>query len=175
MLKKVLIGVVAVIVLAVLAGFLMPGKVQVERSVTIAKPPSAVFAHVCDFEVTQQWSPWAERDPKIVNEYTGTACEVDHKHTWKSDHPEVGNGAQWITAIEKHKKVQTKLDFGEQGQADAHFALAPEGEGTKVTWGFEFDAGMNPIARWMGVFISSAVGDDYEKGLAKLKSRVEGA
>lgn len=173
MAKKILIGVAAVIVLLVLAGFLMPGQVHVERSVTVDAAPAKVFPHLCDFEATQKWSPWATRDENIKNTYTGTPCTVDHKNTWLSDHPQVGNGSQTITAIEQDKRIATALDFGDNGGANAELILTPEGEGTKVTWGFDMDAGMNPFARWMGLFMDSLIGPDYEKGLANLKSQVE--
>ncbi len=173
MAKKILLGVVAVIVLLVLAGFLMPGQVHVERSVVVSAPPAAVFPHLCDFEASQKWSPWATRDEDLQNDYTGTPCTVGHKNTWKSEHPQVGNGSQAITAIEKDEMVATALDFGENGTADAQFTLVPEGEGTKVTWGFDMNAGMNPIARWMGLFMDGWIGPDYEKGLANLKAQVE--
>lgn len=173
MAKKILLGVVAVIVLLVLAGFLMPGQVHVERSVVVNAPPAAVFPHLCDFESSQKWSPWATRDENLENSYTGTPCTVGYENTWKSDHPQVGNGSQAITAIEQDKRVETALDFGENGTAEAQFTLVPEGEGTKVTWGFDMDAGMNPIARWMGLFMDGWIGPDYEKGLANLKAQVE--
>ena len=47
-------------------------------------------------------------------------------------------------------------------------------EGTKITWGFDSDLGMNPIARWMGLMFDSWIGADYETGLANLKNLVEG-
>jgi len=172
MAKKIIIGIVAFIAILVLAGFLMPGQVHVERSVVINATPAQIFPHVCDFEKNTAWSPWASRDPEIKNSFIGTPCTVDHKNEWKSEHPEVGNGAQWITKIDKDKRMETKLDFGDNGQADAFFSLAPEGEGTKVTWGFDMDAGMNPIARWMGLFMENFIGPDYEKGLANLKAQV---
>ena len=43
-----------------------------------------------------------------------------------------------------------------------------------MTWGFESDLGMNPMARWMGLMMDSLVGGDYEQGLANLKDLVEG-
>ena len=173
MAKKILIGVVAVIVLFVLVGFLLPGNVHVERSVVVSASPSAVFPHLCDFQATQKWSPWAKRDENIQNEYTGTPCTVGHKNTWKSEKPDVGNGSQTIAAIEQDKKVETTLDFGEHGTANAQLILVPEGDGTKVTWGFDSDMGMNPIGRWMGLMMDKWIGPDYEEGLASLKAQVE--
>ncbi len=172
MAKKIIIGVVAVIVLLVLAGFLMPAEVHVERSVVIDAPPAKVFPHLCSFEASQKWSPWAERDPEMTNSYEGTACTVGHSHSW-SGNDQVGTGKQTITALEQDKRVETDLDFGEQGLAKAFITVTPEGEGSKVTWGFDTDMGMNPIGRWFGLFMDGMIGGDYESGLARLKGIAE--
>lgn len=173
MLKKVIIGLVVVVVALVLVGFLLPAEATVERSVVINAPASEIYPHLCDFEKTQAWSPWSERDPDIENAYEGTACTVGHKHLWKSDVDGVGNGTQEVAAVTPDERVDTTLDFGEHGLADAYFTLVPEGEGTKVTWGFRSDMGNNPIGRWMGLMMDGFIGGDYEKGLGKLKATVE--
>jgi hypothetical protein len=87
----------------------------------------------------------------------------------------VGAGSQTITASEENRRVETKLDFGEQGTAQAYFDLEPASDGSKtnITWGMNSDMGNNPIARWMGLMMDSWVGTDYEKGLENLKKRIE--
>lgn len=171
MLKKVLIGVVAVIVALVVIGFLLPQQIHVERSVVINASADKIFPMLCDFEKTQKWSPWAEMDPNAKNTYTGTACAVDHANAWEGE--EIGQGKQTIVAIESGKSVKSSLDFGEQGLAEAEFVLTPEGEGTKVTWKFDTDMGGNPIAGWMGLMMDGMIGGSYEKGLANLKTLAE--
>ena len=94
--------------------------------------------------------------------------------TWASDVPNVGNGTQEIVASTENARVDTALDFGEQGLANATFLLEPSGEGTKVTWTLETDAGFNPMARYFGLLLDGFVGPDYEKGLANLKAVAEG-
>lgn len=173
MLKKIVIGLVVVVVALVVIGFLLPAKVNVERSVVVNAPADQVYPWLCDFEKTQSWSPWAERDPNVANQYTGTPCTAGHKNTWKSEHDQVGNGSQEIAAVKPNERVDTHLEFEGQGGADAYFILTPEGEGTKVTWGFDSDMGSNPIGRWMGLMMDGWIGGDYEKGLGQLKAKVE--
>ena len=76
-------------------------------------------------------------------------------------------------ASTENELVETALDFGAMGSADAKFVLSAKDGGTEVEWGFVSDMGMNPIGRWMGLMIGGAVGDDYERGLAKLKEIAE--
>lgn len=174
MLKKILLGFLALVAVLVIVGFFLPANVHVERSTTIAAPPAAVYAHVADFEKFNAWSPWAELDPKTEYTHTGTPGAVGAKMAWKSDDPNVGSGSQTFTKLEPPKLVETALDFGEHGTALARFQLSEEGGGTKVVWGFDSDMGANPIARYFGLMMDGMIGPDYEKGLANLKRVVEG-
>jgi hypothetical protein len=94
--------------------------------------------------------------------------------TWSSDNPDVGSGSQVITVSVPNEQVESDLDFGDMGAAKAWLTLVPEGAGTKVTWGLNTDMGNNPIGRWMGLMMDRWVGADYERGLGKLKTLVEG-
>ncbi|SDZ88891.1 SRPBCC family protein [Microbulbifer marinus] len=159
--------------LLVLAGFLFPREVTLERSVYIAKPPQAVFPYVNNFRNFNSWSPWYQLDPNTQYEYSGPEEGLGAVMSWNSDNPNVGNGSQTITASEPYSLVRTDLDFGGQGNATAEFRLQPQGSGTNVTWWFSTDMGSGPIARWMGLAVKNMVGDSYEQGLAKLKNLVE--
>ncbi len=98
---------------------------------------------------------------------------VGNKLTWASEHPQVGNGTQEITASVENERVETALDFGSMGTADAFFSLKANGDVTDVTWGFTTDMGSNPVSRWMGLMMDKWVGGDYETGLNRLKALVE--
>lgn len=159
--------------LLVLAGFLFPREVALERSVYIAKPPQAVFPYVNNSRNFNSWSPWYQLDPNTKYEYSGPDEGVGAMMSWSSDNPNVGSGSQTITASEPYSLVRTELDFGEQGDATAEFRLQPQGSGTNVTWQFSTDMGGGPIARWMGLLVKKMVGESYEQGLDKLKNLVE--
>ena len=173
-LKKLLAGIV-VLVLALAAGaYLLPRVVHIERSVAINAPPEAVFGYVNSLKATQEWSPWLERDPDVVVRYDGPESGVGAKMTWTSDAPDVGNGAQEIVASVENKHVETALDFGDMGTAKADFVLEGQEDETLVTWSLDADMGNNPIGRYMGLMMDTWVGSDYEAGLGKLKTLVEG-
>ncbi len=53
--------------------------------------------------------------------------------------------------------------------------LAPEGNGTRVTWTLESAFGYDLAGRYFGLVLDKFVGADYEKGLAQLKAVVEKA
>jgi carbon monoxide dehydrogenase subunit G len=171
---KWLLGVLlALVVLFVGIGLLLPASTHVERSITIAKPPAEVFAMLNSYERFNLWSPWFERDPQAAYTYEGPASGVGASMRWVSEKRDVGSGRQTITESVPSEKVAIKLEFEGQGDAKAAYLLTPEGGGTKVVWAFDTEHGYNPLSRWFGLMFDSMIGPDYEKGLAKLKTVME--
>ena len=148
-LLKRLFGFIAVVALVLVAiAFLLPRQVEVSRTVQITAPPEAVFPHVNSLQKFSEWSPWSDRDPNMQVTYSGPEMGVGNKMDWTSEDPNVGNGTQIITASTENELVETALDFGPMGSANAKFVLAAKDGGTEVEWGFVSDMGMNPMIRW---------------------------
>lgn len=172
--KKVALGIVAALILAVLVGFLLPAKVHVERSLQMSAAPEQVYPLISRFANFNRWSPWFKRDPKTVYTFTGTPGTVGAKMAWQSDHPEVGSGSQEYTLLTPNERVETKLDFGEQGGGTATLDIKAVEGGSLVTWSMDTDMGNNPIGRYFGLFFDGMIGPDYEEGLRNLKAIAEG-
>ena len=173
MLRNILIGLVVLAVLVLGGAYVTPQNAHVERSTLMAATPEEVFSVVNDLSRFNEWSPWAKLDPKAKYTMEGAPSGVGAKMSWTSADANVGTGSQEIIESTQYSLVKTKLDFGAQGTAIATFSFAPAEGGTKVTWGFDSDLGMNPIARYMGLMMDGMVGKDYETGLASLKTLVE--
>ena len=163
-LKKILIALVALVALLLIVGLLLPSTSHIERSTVISAPQSTVFALVNGYTRFNDWSPWAEMDPEARYTREGPAQGVGAKQTWQSDDNKVGSGSQEITMSEPYRRVETALDFGPQGTAQAFFDLAPEGDAIRVVWGFDTSFGYNLIGRYFGLFFDSMLGPNYDKG-----------
>jgi len=174
LLKRFIVILIVLVVVLAAGAYMLPRNVSVARSITINATPEIVFPLVNSLQEGQKWSPWLSLDPDVTLVFSGPESGVGNQLEWSSDHPNVGNGKQVITASEQNKLVATDLDFGDMGTARAALRLDPAGTGTKVTWSFETDMGMNPMGRWMGLMMDRWVGGDYEKGLANLKALAEG-
>ncbi len=172
-LKKLFLGLLAIVALLVIVGFFLPSTVHLERSTTIAAPQSTVFTLVNGFARMNDWSPWAKIDPSTVYTYEGPGHGVGAKMAWQSDHPDVGNGSQEITGSQPYERVETHLDFGPQGTAEAFFDLSEGDGGTQVVWGFDSDFGFNLMGRYFGLMMDRILGPQYEEGLASLKELAE--
>jgi ribosome-associated toxin RatA of RatAB toxin-antitoxin module len=170
-LKIAAIVVVVLIVAVVGIAYLIPSQVHVERTIEISAPAEQVFANVNDLKKWETWSPWYAAEPDAKYDYSGADSGVGAKVAW--DGKIVGKGTQEITRSEQNSRIETELDFMEQGKATAFWTFDESGGLTKVTWGFDTDMGMNPVARYFGLVMDSMLGPDYEKGLAKLKEVCE--
>ena len=171
MFKKILLVVVALFVIAVVVGLILPAKVVVSRSVLIDRPASLVYATVNSFQLFTKWSPWQERDPNMRMHTEGPREGVGAKLVW-SGNSKVGNGAQLITASAPNESVDSIIDFGEAAGA-SHLSMAPEGKATRVTWTMTLQMGANPVGHYIGVYMDRMIGPDFDAGLVRLKKLVE--
>lgn len=183
-LKNLLLFLVVVAALLIGVAFVLPDSAHVERSITINRPASEVFAVLNSYRRFNDWSPWAAKDPNAKYTVSGPVAGVGAKFSWQGDPKTVGSGSQEITESTPDKSVTTALDFGDWGKARAHFALTPGAQpaSTKVVWTLDSQAPLaldgkllwNTVGRYMGLFMDKMVGPDYEQGLIRLKTLVEG-
>jgi predicted anti-sigma-YlaC factor YlaD len=64
MLRKVLLGLAALIAVLLVLIFTRAPTFRVERTTRIAAPPDVVFAMVNDFRAWDRWSLWRTRPPR---------------------------------------------------------------------------------------------------------------
>jgi effector-binding domain-containing protein len=165
----------------VVGGFFLPVKHQVERSIEVDRPASVVFALLNSYKHFNNWSPWANRDPNATYAFSGPESGPGAKMSWSGDPRTVGQGWQEIIRSVPDKRIDIKMDFGEQGIANSFFELTstPETKSTLLTWGFETDVSEGKgvlatlIGKYFGLFLEKWVGKDYEQGLASFKQFAE--
>lgn len=174
LIRNILIGLVALVAIAAIVGMFLPRYVSIERDLVVDAAPEAVYPHISSLQAFSEWSPWSSIDPDMVVNFSGPEVGVGNVMEWTSEHPNVGNGRQEILEVVENESVRTALDFGNMGTAEAWWRLAPDGEGTRVQWGLTADMGGGPVGRWFGLMMDSWVGADYERGLARLQTTVEG-
>jgi len=178
MLVKILIGTAAVIVLAVgglaVIVTLRPSEFRVERSATIAAPAPAVFAQVNDFHNWEAWSPWAKLDPAAKNSFEGAPAGEGAVFAW-SGNSKVGEGRMTITDSRPSELVRIKLEFLKPFAATntAEFTFKPAGDRTAVTWSMFGHNNFISRAVFLFVNMDKALGSEFEKGLASMKSAAE--
>lgn len=179
--KKVLVGLLVVILVGVAAisiiGASMSGEMHVERQTVVNAPAEKIFPLIANMHNWTLWSPWHKLDPNMKIEYFGPETGVGAGYQW-SGNKKVGKGKLTVVAYDQDKRLDTQMDFMENGTGKASFILQPEGAGTKLTWtmdsdmkqgGFPFSI-IGPFFKGMA---EKAVGEDYEKGLMGIKAQAE--
>ncbi len=176
MLKKLLLGLAAVIAIILIVAAFQSDDFKVTPSATIGAPPEAVFKVVNDFRQWDAWSPWSKLDPSMKKSLEGPPEGAGAVYHWSGNN-EVGEGTTRLIESKPSELVAMKLEFVRPfaGTSDVQFTFAPEGEGTRVTWAMQ---GKKPfIGKVMGLFMDcdKMCGDQFNEGLANLKRLVESA
>ncbi|MES2476683.1 MAG: SRPBCC family protein [Verrucomicrobiota bacterium] len=169
MIRKILIGLAAVIAILLVVIALQPGDFRVERSATLAASPAALFEQVNDHRKFTVWNPWMELDPNVVNTYSGPESGVGAVCSWKGN-SNIGAGSSTIIESKPHELVRMRMDWKEpmEGTSTVDFTFKPEGDKTVVTWA------MYGPQTFMGKAVSLVMdceemcGPQFEKGLASL-------
>lgn len=176
--KKVLLGLLAIVVVAVagvlVAAAMQPDSFRVSRSLAIAAPAERIYPLIADFHRWPEWSPYEKLDPAMSRQISGPDSGVGATYAWAGD-GKAGAGTMRITEAEPPSRVVIDLAFTEPFAANntATFTLTPEGDGTLVTWAM---AGESPfLFKVMGLFfdVDAMIGQDFEAGLANLRKIAE--
>jgi Polyketide cyclase / dehydrase and lipid transport len=176
MIKKILLGLVAIIAVILIVAAFQPADYRIVRSATLSAPPAAVFAQVNDLHLWQAWSPWAKLDPAMKTSYAGPATGVGAVSSWDGNN-DVGAGSMTITESQPDSLVRFRLDFLKpfKDTCTSDFTFKPAGNQTVVTW--SMDGKKQYVSKVMCLFLNmdKMVGGQFETGLADLKKTVEAA
>ena len=176
---KVVLGLLIVIAIAlvvfVAVVMMQPDEFHVSRSTTINAAPAEVLPYVNNFHNWNDWSPWVELDPNAEYSFPGPDAGEGAEYHWDGN-DDVGAGFMKILESSPNENVQYELNFIRpyEDTCKVEFQLQPEGDGTKVTWEM-YGENDNFMAKMMCLFmdIDAMVGNDFEKGLKKLKQEAE--
>ena len=174
MLTNILVGIVTVIALLAIVVALQSSTFSVSRSARIAAAPSAVFAHVNDFHNWLAWSPWEKLDPLMKRRYEGAEAGTGAVYSWSGNN-QVGEGRTTITESRPGELVKMRLEFFRpfKGDNDVEFTFTPEGKGSTITWSMIGKKNFMSKAFGLIMNMDKMCGDQFDKGLANLKSVVE--
>jgi uncharacterized protein YndB with AHSA1/START domain len=174
MLKKIAIGVVAILVIILGLAAMKPDTFTVKRVVSIKAPPEKIAPLITDFHQWSSWSPWERLDPAMKRTFSGAASGKGAVYEWEGN-KDVGKGRMEIVDAATPVKTVIKLDFLQpfESHNTTEFTMLPQGETTTVSW--DMSGPMPFISKIMTVFVSmdAMIGKDFDKGLSNLKAVAE--
>lgn len=174
--KRLLIILILFISIVLIVAYFMPKEYSVEREITINKPADSIFKYVRSLKNQNEFSVWANRDPKIRITYKGTDGAVGAVSSWESNVQEVGAGEQEITKITENRRLDFALRFKKpmEDTAVGFMSTEPVSENqTKVKWGI---SGVIPYPTNIMLpmlKMDQMIGNDLQKGLENLKEKME--
>jgi len=170
--RNILLTLVAIVVLLLGIGLLLPSTFKVQRSIDIQASPDRIYPLLADPREWKKWSAWNARDPAMKIEYSGPPSGAGARWTWQSESE--GNGEMTFTGAVPGQRVEYSLHFPDFGMRSAgQLRLEPMAEGTRVTWTNEGDVGSSPVNRYFAQVMDRLVGPDFEAGLKNLKVAAE--
>jgi hypothetical protein len=176
MFKKILIAVLLLVLAFVVVVALQPSEFSVARSTTIAAPVADVFPQVNDFHKWEAWSPWAKLDPNAKLSFDGPPEGTGTAMAW-SGNDQVGEGKMTMVDSAPDDHANIKVDFVKpfEGSINSAFGFKPDGGQTEVTWTMSGHHDFMGKAFCLVMNGTKMMAGDIDKGLAQLKSVVEGA
>lgn len=174
MLKKILLGIVAIIAILVVVIYMQPSEFSIERSATFAASDSVVYSQINDFRNWDAWSPWAKLDPNMTVTYDGPTLGTGSQYMWKGN-DDVGSGKMMIIGSIPHEYIEIQLDFYEPFASSNTTIFTIAGDSTQSTVTWTMTGQNNFMSKAFDLFFNmdEMVGADFEKGLASLKQVVE--
>lgn len=175
-LKKIILAFAILIAIPLIMALFIRQDYFVERTVNIQKSKAEVFDYIKFLKNQDNYSLWANMDPKMKKTYKGVDGKVGFISAWESKNEEVGVGEQEIKQINPGKRVDYELRFKVPFESTEHAYMTTEAlseNKTKVTWGFTGHINY-PFNIWfLFMDFESMIGNDLKLGLNKLKTTLE--
>ena len=174
MLKKIGLGVLAVLILFLGYVSTRDGKFRYERSGVINATPEQIYPYISNLKNGEKWSPYEKVDPNMKKSFTGEDGQVGSVMEFEGN-SDVGSGKLEILSLVPNQAVELKLTMIKPfyGENLIQYRLTPEASGTKFTWAMSGDGGF--MGKLMTVLIDceKMIGDQFNQGIASLKTVVE--
>lgn len=151
-------------------GFTLPKDYKFERSIVIDADIDDVHEWVVDLKKWDEWGPWRAEYPDMTYTYTETTTEVGDKMTFVTKD---GTGSLQWTAINPDTGCEYKFQWDDWDPSSGAMRYEETSDGkVKVSWSME-SKDVNFIGRYMMTIMGDGMNEMFDKGLAKLKTKVE--
>ena len=170
----ILVMVLLVLLVLVIFAAARPNDFTIRRSIVIKAAPQQVFALIEDFRQWHRWSPWERLDPSMNKTLSGAASGTGSIYEWDGNR-KAGAGRMEIVSSTRYSAVDIQLIFRRPFQAQNRtlFTLAPQKDGTYVTWEMSGTNSLIPKIMGMVMNIDKLVGRNFERGLVALRTEAE--
>lgn len=170
--KRILIGLILLILLISAAALFIPNQYGVSRSITINASPDKIYPLIANPKEWKKWAIWNLRDPKMEILYSGPASGPGAAWEWKSKGE--GNGGMKFTQAAPNQAINYEIHLEDMKKpSNGALLLEAQGNSTKVTWSMNGSSEGDFGTKLFVPFMDKLVGGDFETGLKNLKVLAE--
>ncbi|MFO1187490.1 MAG: GyrI-like domain-containing protein [Alphaproteobacteria bacterium] len=171
--KAIGLGAAAVVAVLAGAGFILPSKTHIEKSILVNAPQEQVFATLNSIKEFNAWSPFLKMEPTATTEFSGPDAGEGASLHWVGK--KLGKGSMTVVASTPETRIDYALEFGGKTGDKSWFDVKPQSGGINVTWGYESAPyGINILNRYVGaLFVGPGLRKAYKSGLVDFKAYVE--
>jgi hypothetical protein len=163
---------VAIAIVAALAGFAMGPRWQVAVSGSVAAPPREVIAYLADFHTWPQWSVWnTRRFPGADFSYRGASRSAGAEQVWKMG-PKT---TVWHLLQVKPNELTYRRQTNDGPVRGGRFQAEDAPGDTRLTWTVSGDTGLNPFDRLIAWFYGDRVRSQLSAGLQGIQQHFDTA
>jgi hypothetical protein len=166
------VGVVLMLLAGVLAwGLTLPVDYRFERSIVIDGDSDDVHAWVGDLRKWDEWGPWRDEDPDMKYTYGESTTKAGDKMSWTGKD---GSGSLTFTSVDAERGVEYSFQWEDYDPTPGAVTYEEVDDGkVRVTWSME-SKDTPFLTRYFMTFGEGTMNEMFDKGLAKLKTKVEG-
>ena len=168
--KRIALTLVAIVVLLLGIGLILPSTFKVQRSIDVSAAPDKIYPLIADPREWKKWSAWNARDPAMKIAYSGRRWQRRQMDVGKRVGGQRGNDL-YCSGAESACRLRTLLSRLRYAVCRRDEAGPPAR--ARVTWTNHGDVGTNPINRYFAQAMDRLVGPDFETGLKNLKALAE--
>jgi len=170
-LKRILIATIAILMLVLSIGYMLPGTWEAERSVVIRAPAAAIFPYLNNLRQWQTWVVWTRQQPEVQIEYSGPDTGAGSTSRWNNRD---GRTVMKIMQTERNSLVAyTALFNAGELRTDGHLSLTSTVEGTRLVWHATGISGRGPGSSYLALFEGRRNSQAIAESLENLKKKLE--
>ena len=174
MIKKILISIALILIAFLGYASTRPNHFRYERSGLIHSSPDKIYALTSNLKMGALWNPYAQKDPNMKAEFTGTLGEAGSKMDFDGNN-EAGSGSLEVLKAIPNQAVDIRLTMTKPISVTnlIEYRLTPEGNDIRFSWAMSGEVGF--IGKIIGVLIDceKMVTKDFEVGIQNLKKICE--
>ncbi len=170
--KRILFGVILLIIIFSAAALFVPNQYGVSRSIIINASSDKIYPLIASPKEWKKWAIWNLRDPNMEILYSGPESGPGAAWEWKSKGE--GNGGMKFTQAAPNQALNYEMHLDAMKKpSNGTLLLEAQGGSTKITWSMTGSSEGDFGTKLFVPFMDKLVGGDFETGLNNLKVLAE--